>query len=104
MDSNVILKELAEIKQLTLLGAKKALTMAEAATFTGLSKSHLYKLCCAREIPYYKNQGGKLTFFDKDELTTWLLNRKVATIQEIDQQATSYIVTGKKGGGQNERK
>jgi excisionase family DNA binding protein len=98
MDSNIILKELAEIKQLTLLGAKKALTMTEAATLTGLSKSHLYKLCCAREIPYYKNQGGKLTYFDKNELEAWLLSRKVSTMQEIDQQATSYITTGKKGG------
>jgi excisionase family DNA binding protein len=93
-----ILKKLEEIKQLTLLGAKKALTMTDAATLTGLGKSYLYKLCCAREIPHYKSQGGKLTYFDKDELEAWLLNHKVETAQEIDREATNYVVTGKKGG------
>jgi excisionase family DNA binding protein len=69
---SVFLKELQELKNLTLLGAKTALTMDDAALLTGLSKSHLYKLCCRKAIPYYKN-GGKLTYFDKVELNNWLL-------------------------------
>lgn len=95
-----IKKEFEELKKLTLLGAKKALTMTDAALLTGLSKSHLYKLVCAKEIPYYKSQGGKLTYFDKSELEAWLLKHRVPTHQEIDQQATTYVVTGRmqKGG------
>ncbi|MDL2297315.1 helix-turn-helix domain-containing protein [Bacteroidales bacterium OttesenSCG-928-B11] len=98
---NVILSELQEIKQLTLLGAKQALTMSDAALLTGLSKSHIYKLVCAKQIPYYKSQGGKLTYFDKDELNKWLLQHRVLTTDEIEQEATTYVVTGKfpkKGG------
>ena len=96
-----ILSELQGIRQLTLLGVKQALTMNDAALITDLSKSHLYKLVCAKKIPYYKNQGGKLTYFDKDELIGWMLQHRVKTSDELDMEATNYIVTGKhlqKGG------
>jgi excisionase family DNA binding protein len=97
---NQILSELQEIKQLTVLGAKQALTMNDASLLTGLSKSHIYKLVCAKKIPYYKSQGGKLTYFDKNELTTWQLKHRVKTADEIETEAATYCVTGKakKGG------
>jgi excisionase family DNA binding protein len=99
MEQN-ILKELQELKNLTLLGAKQALTMSDTALLTGLSKSHLYKLVCAKKIPYYKSQGGKLTYFDKGELNRWLLQHRVKTSDEIETEAATYCVTGKakKGG------
>jgi excisionase family DNA binding protein len=93
-----IKSELQEIKQLTLLGAKQALTMSEAALLTGLSKSHLYKLVCYKKIPYYKSDGGKLTYFDKQELTAWQLQHRVKTVDELETEAATYCVTGKKGG------
>jgi excisionase family DNA binding protein len=95
-----ILKELQELKKLTLLGAKQALTMSDASLLTGLSKSHIYKMVCAKKIPYYKGKGGKLTYFDKDELNKWLLQHRVKTSDELDQEAANYLVTGKlkKGG------
>jgi excisionase family DNA binding protein len=98
MDSLEIKKELQEIKQLTLLGAKNVLTMSDCALLTGLSKSHLYKMVCAKQIPYYKSQGGKLTYFDKSEVEAWQLQHRVKTSDEIDREAINYIVTGKKGG------
>jgi excisionase family DNA binding protein len=98
MDSLEIKKELQEIKQLTLLGAKNVLTMSDCALLTGLSKSSLYKMVCAKQIPYYKSQGGKLTYFDKSEVEAWQLQHRVKTSAEIDREATSYVVTGKKGG------
>jgi len=94
METN-ILSELQEIKQLTLLGAKKALTMSDASILTGLSKSHIYKLVCAKKMPYYKSDGGKLTYFDKSELEAWLLQHRVKTVDEIEQEAATYIATGK---------
>ncbi|MDR1348371.1 MAG: helix-turn-helix domain-containing protein [Prevotellaceae bacterium] len=89
--------ELQQIKQLTVLGAKKALTMSDCALLTGLSKSHIYKLVCSKKIPYWKSQGGKLTYFDKDELNAWLLQHRVKTTSEIETEAANYIVTGKMG-------
>ena len=90
-----IFKELQELKQLTLIGVKKALTMNDASLLTGLSKSHLYKLVCYKKIPYYKSDGGKLIFFDKDELNTWLLSNRVKTEDEISREAGTYVLTGK---------
>jgi endonuclease III-like uncharacterized protein len=43
MENNV-LKELQELKNLTLLAAKNVLTMNDAALLTDLSKSHLYNI------------------------------------------------------------
>jgi excisionase family DNA binding protein len=60
-----IKSEQQSIKQFTLLGVKQALTMSDAALLTGLSKSHLYKLVCAKQIPYYKSQDGKQYLLDR---------------------------------------
>jgi len=93
---NIILAELQELKNLTLLGAKQALTMTDAALLTGLSKSHLYKLVCYRRIPHFKSNGGKLTYFDKDELNSWMLQRRIKTSSELETEAATYVVTGKR--------
>jgi excisionase family DNA binding protein len=91
-----ILKELQELKNLALLSAKQALTMNDVSLLTGLSKSHIYKLTCSKKIPYYKSQGGKLTYFDKDELNKWLLQHRVKTSDEVEQEAETHLLTGKK--------
>jgi hypothetical protein len=51
-----------------------------------------------KKIPYYKSQGGKITYFDKDELNAWMLQHRVKTVNEIETEAANYLVTGKKGG------
>jgi excisionase family DNA binding protein len=94
-------KELQELKNLTLLGVKKALNMKDAALLTGLSLSHLYKKVCSKEIPYYKSQGGKLTYFDKSEIEAWCLSHRVKTSSELETEAATYVVTGKRKGMQN---
>ena len=93
----MIMRSLEELKNLTLLSAKQALTTSDAARLTGLSKSHIYRLCCSHKIPHWKSDGGKLTYFSKDELTAWMLQHRVSTQSEIDQQAATYAVTGKHG-------
>jgi excisionase family DNA binding protein len=92
-----ILKELQELKNLAVLGTKQALTMNDCALFTGLSKSHIYKLVCGKNIPHYKS-GGKLTYFDKEEITKWMLKRRIKTAEELETEAATYVATGKRGG------
>lgn len=92
-----ILKELQEIKQLTLLSTKKVLTMDDVSLLTGLSKSHIYKLVSWKKIPHYKSNGGKLTFFDKSEIEHWLLQNRIKTTEEIEAEAQVYCLN-KKGG------
>ena len=89
-----ILNELEQIKQLTLLGQKQALTMDDTALLTGLSKSTIYKLVCSKQIPHYKSQGGKLTYFDKDEVNRWLLQNRVATQSEESRMTAKNLMKG----------
>ena len=70
-----IFNELQELKKLTLISAKTALTVEDATFFTGLSKSHIYKLLMNNSIPHYKTK--KLIYFDKGALTLWMLRNKV---------------------------
>jgi excisionase family DNA binding protein len=89
--------ELQEIKQLTLLNTKRVLTMNDVALLTGLSKSHIYRLVCYKHIPHYK-QGGKITYFEKNEIEDWMLSRRIKTTQEIDEEATGYVITSRRKG------
>ena len=93
-----ILNELQELKKLTLLGVKKALTMNDCALLTGLSKSHIYKLVMNKKIPYWKSDGGKLTYFDKQEIEAWLLQHRMKTTDEIETEAANYVVAGRRIG------
>ncbi|MCF0201561.1 MAG: helix-turn-helix domain-containing protein [Bacteroidales bacterium] len=94
-----LFEQLQELKQLTLLGAKEVLTMDDVVVLTGLSKSHIYRLVCYKKIPYYKSEGGKFNYFKKSEIEAWCLKHRVATVDETEQAAIAYCVTGKKKGG-----
>jgi len=89
-------ERLANIEAL-LLSQKTVLNFDELAVYTGLSKSHLYKLTSSGGIPCYK-PNGKHIFCEKAEIDQWLLRNRKATNAEIDSQAAS-IVTLKKGRG-----
>ena len=94
-----IAEYLQKIERYSLLSAKNVLCFDDVALLTGLSKSHLYKLTCSHNIPHYK-PNGKHVYFDRLEIEAWLKQNRVATTQEIELQATNYVVTGriKKGG------
>jgi len=74
---------------------KTVLTFTETAEYTGLSKSYLYKLTSLKKIPHFK-PFGKMCYFNKEEIDEWLQQNRIATNAEIDQIATSYVVTGKR--------
>ena len=95
---NDITERLDKLERLTLLAAKKkALTLSDVSLLTGLSHSHIYKLCASKSIPYYKAEiGGKVSYFDRDELDAWMLSRRIKTDAEIEQAAIMHCVTGKK--------
>ena len=91
-----------ELKKLTLLGAKNALTMNDVCLVTGLSKSHVYKLVSWKKIPYYKSDGGKLTYFKKQDIENWQLAHRFSSNDELEQAALgcggNEAVKAKKGG------
>lgn len=62
----------------------------EAAKYTSLSKSAIYKMTAQREIPHFKR--GKKLVFKKAELDDWLTQHRITTKDEIDKMATEYII------------
>ena len=73
---------------------KKVLTFEEAANYMGMSKSCLYKMTSQKIVPHYK-PNGKLIFFELDELERWLMSVRVKPQCEIEEEASTYVVTGK---------
>lgn len=90
-------ERLAGIEQ-TILQTKKALTFKEAARYTGIAPSTLYKLTSANKVPFYK-PNGKTIYFDRQELENWLLQNRQATHIELDTKAATYISTHQALGG-----
>ena len=82
--------KLDRIERLTLLAAKPVLDISEAALFTGFSVGHLYRLTSGKEIPHYKKD--RKLYFKKSELEEWMLAHPILTNEEIDAQATGYIL------------
>lgn len=96
------LKELSIEQRLTnietlLTSQKEVLTFEEACNYAGVTKSHMYKLTSSGGVPCYKPQG-KMIYFDKKELETWLLRNRLTTSEEIDEKASTYVTLNKRGG------
>lgn len=81
-----------------LLAKKTVLNFDEAAEYTGLSKSFLYKLTSASKIPHFK-PSGKNIFFDRTEIETWLKRNPIKTNEEIEREASEYVTL--KGGSKS---
>lgn len=83
-------QQVADLITANIISTTKAvLTVDEAARYMGISKSTLYKMMMRREIPYSK-PGGKVCFFDRQELEAWLMSNRVATSDEIRDKAQAY--------------
>jgi len=79
------------------LATKGVLNFDEAVAYSGLSPSYLYKLTSLQKVPHSK-PSGKLLYFSRLELETWLLQNHVSTTDEISGRALNYCMTNKKGG------
>lgn len=91
-------QQVADLITANIISTTKAvLTVDEAAKYMGIAKSTLYKMMMRREIPYSK-PNGKVCFFDRKELETWLMGNRVATADELTERAQTYCARNKKGG------
>ena len=89
----IILKKLEKLEALIerqYILSKEILSLEEAAQYLQLSKSCLYKMTSSKEIPYYV-PGGKKIYFRRIELDNWILNSKVNSVNEFDDDAESYL-------------
>lgn len=94
-----ILEELRRLKcmiQAQGILKKDVLTFDEACSYSGISKSHMYKLTSANRIPHYK-PGGKLVYFKRSELVEWLLKNRSTTEEELEQIADNWLSQNGRG-------
>lgn len=77
------------------LSQRDVLTFQQACRYTDLSPSHLYKLTSQCRIPHSKPQGKRL-YFDRKELDRWLLQNRVMTQDEIEEEATNLVTLKKR--------
>ena len=74
MDIILLFERLDRLERL-LTANKEVLTFEETCDYTGISRSYLYKLTAAGNIPHCK-PNGKLIFFEKRKLNEWLLQNE----------------------------
>ena len=81
------------IAEKVALNSTEVLTFDEACTYTGLSKSAMYKHTMNATVPCYR-PTGKLVYFNRRELTNWLLSNRCSTQAELDDKAQNYCRKG----------
>ena len=79
----------------TLLSQKAHLTMKELCTYLSISESFAYKLTSGGIIPHYK-PSGKLIYFKREEIDTWLLSNRIKTQIEMEKEANEYVKNHRK--------
>lgn len=88
MNDLLVLERLDRLEKL-LTAHKEVLTFEETCNYTGISRSYLYKLTSSGSIPHSK-PNGKLIFFEKRKLNSWLLQKSRKSNSEIEREALEY--------------
>ena len=90
MDSNLIIQKLERLEALIIGTSQQIFTVDDVVSYTGFSKSYVYKLVHNNILPYSKPNNRTL-FFTKKEIDEWLMQNKSKSISQIEQEAISYI-------------
>ena len=69
---------------------KEVLTLQEAAQYMGIARSSLYKMTSNQTIPFYR-PNGKLIFFEKDDILSWIRRNRVCSTEEIEEEARLHM-------------
>ncbi|MBR6903404.1 MAG: helix-turn-helix domain-containing protein [Bacteroidales bacterium] len=85
MSEQELQERLDRIEAYARMSAKDALDINEAALLTGYSVNYLHQLTSRRRIPHYRQ--GNFLRFSKKELEAWLLQNRVSTKAETEQEA-----------------
>ena len=73
-----------------LEAGKVVLTVEEAAKFMGMARSSLYKMTSDQTIPFYR-PNGKMIFFEKTDLLSWIRKNRVSSRDEINEEARLHM-------------
>jgi len=87
---NAVKQGIAEAHPTQQREEKEPLSIDEAAVFTGLCKSTLYKFSHERTIPVHRPRNGRLIFF-RSELMEWIKAGKKSTHAEISEAIDNQL-------------
>ena len=91
---NSIENQLKEVLQSTTIRSVKnvpeLLTLPQLSDYIGLAKQTIYKYSYSKTIPHYKT--GKKLVFKKEEIDEWLKTFKIKTIEDLEREATKYLI------------
>ena len=75
-------KRLKNIEKMSVLAAKRMLSVKDVALLTGFAEAYVRKLVQESKLPYYRPMG-KMIFFDRDEIDTFLRTNRTPSAQEL---------------------
>lgn len=78
---------LDEIKSITILSVKNALTVDEAAIYMGMSSDYVRKMAKTRKIRSYRSKSGRAIYLHKADLDKWMMYSEVKSIEDINNEA-----------------
>lgn len=81
MDAELDIR-LKNIEKMTVLAAKRMLSVKDVALLTGFAESYIRKLVEESRIPHYRPLG-KMIFFDRDEVESFLRTNRVPSMAEL---------------------
>jgi len=87
----VALENLLRILSEQELLRKEILNLAETAQYLGITRSYLYKLTSKNKLPFYRPMG-KLIYFKRAELDSWLTRNRLKSEDEIQVYATNHVL------------
>lgn len=88
---------LANIQKL-LLAQKAIMNIDELSTYTGISKSALYKLTAAKRFAFSR-PNGKMIFVRREDIDQYLLSNPIMPGDDIEQEAIDYVTANPWKGG-----
>lgn len=84
----LIQMKLDEIKTITTLSVKNALTVEEAAIYMGMSSDYVRKMAKDRKIKSYRSKTGRGIYLHKADLDKWMMYTEVNTKDFIQSEAS----------------
>lgn len=98
MLEKTILREVRLLKKeiiLRNLYRKRLLTIEQAATVSGVSKSYIQKLVASKKLSHSK-PTGKLIFIHRRDLEKFLSQNYIASNDEVESNVSDYLLNLKK--------
>jgi excisionase family DNA binding protein len=83
--------KLDEIKALTVISIKNALTVEEAALYMGMTTEYVRKMAKTRKIKSYRSKSGRGIYLHKKDLDKWMLATEVRSEEQIQEEVNKRI-------------